>query len=610
MTPFSPRRPPGPRICSPTNCRRSSCGVCASDGAACDSRATSPTPCAPVCGRVSPCGCCCRSPISPRPTPTRCMPARATSAGRSTSTRRLTFAVDAVGRTEALGHTHFTALKVKDAVVDVLRDRRGARPSVNVDDPDVRIVAHLANGRAHLALDLAGEPLFKRGWRLAQTEATLKETLAAAILRACGYDGTRPLIDPMCGSGTLAVEAGLIAQHHAPGVHRKLGIERWASFDETPAGRAPAPARRGPAGRAPGRAAGHRGRPRSRGGPRDPGQRQACGLADRGAAGGRARPRTPRPARGSWSSTRPGGSVSTGEDAGSSRRSSGNSARRGANCTVTAWRCSPVGRSSRAPSALARNPGGCSGTARSAACCSSTISTDAVRKGEAVFSRRTAWQVTPNRIAAALEEYRRSGRPCLDLTETNPTRVGLPMPAGEIREALADARGLRYEPTPFGHAEARAAVAAYHGGAVAPERVVLTASTSEAYALLFKLLGDPGDRVLAPVPSYPLFEYLAGLESLEVVPYPSPVGRRWLVHRPVRAGRAHRRPDPGDPGGQPEQSHGGGHPARGGRPGAGAVPGARPGAHQRRGLRGSCVHAMRPRACGRSPDGARRWSSS
>jgi len=144
-----------------------------------------------------------------------------------------TFAVEAVGRTEALGHTHFTALKVKDAVVDTLRERRGTRPDVNVDDPDVRIVAHLAGGRASLAIDLAGEPLFKRGWRLAQTEATLKETLAAAILRACGYDGTRPLIDPMCGSGTLAVEAALIAQHHAPGVHRRLGIERWASFDET-----------------------------------------------------------------------------------------------------------------------------------------------------------------------------------------------------------------------------------------------------------------------------------------------------------------------------------------------------------------------------------------
>ncbi len=142
-----------------------------------------------------------------------------------------TFAVEAVGRTEALGHTHFTALKVKDAVVDVLRERCGARPNVNVDNPDVRIVAHLARGRASLSLDLAGEPLFKRGWRLAQTDATLKETLAAAILRATRYSGECPLIDPMCGSGTLAIEAALIAQHHAPGVHRPFAIERWASFD-------------------------------------------------------------------------------------------------------------------------------------------------------------------------------------------------------------------------------------------------------------------------------------------------------------------------------------------------------------------------------------------
>ncbi len=144
-----------------------------------------------------------------------------------------TFAVEAVGHTEALGHTHFTALKVKDAVADALRERRGRRPDVNARDPDVRIVAHLANGRVSLAVDLAGEPLFKRGWRVAQTEATLKETLAAAILRACGYDGTRPLIDPMCGSGTLAIEGALIAQNHAPGIHRSFGIERWASFDAT-----------------------------------------------------------------------------------------------------------------------------------------------------------------------------------------------------------------------------------------------------------------------------------------------------------------------------------------------------------------------------------------
>lgn len=108
----------------------------------------------------------------------------------------------------------------------------------------------------------------------------------------------------------------------------------------------------------------------------------------------------------------------------------------------------------------------------------------------------------------------------LDITQTNPTQVGLPMPEAEIRGALADARALRYEPTPFGETAARNAVSAYHGGAVPPEHILLTASTSEAYALLFKLLADPGDRVLVPVPSYPLFDYLARLESVESVPYP------------------------------------------------------------------------------------------
>jgi len=138
----------------------------------------------------------------------------------------------------------------------------------------------------------------------------------------------------------------------------------------------------------------------------------------------------------------------------------------------------------------------------------------------AVFSRRTSWSVGLNRIGAAWDACRRSGRPLLDLTETNPTAVGLPMPDAEILSALADARLLRYEPTPFGHPAARAAVAAYHGGAVPSEHVVLTASTSEAYALLFKLLTDPGDRVLIPLPSYPLFEYLAGLENVETASYP------------------------------------------------------------------------------------------
>jgi putative N6-adenine-specific DNA methylase len=93
-------------------------------------------------------------------------------------------------------------------------------------------VAHLHGGRCGLSLDLAGEPLFKRGWRVAMTEAPLKETLAAAILLAGGYDGTRPFADPMCGSGTLAIEACMIAQNRAPGLGRRLGIERWPSFTD------------------------------------------------------------------------------------------------------------------------------------------------------------------------------------------------------------------------------------------------------------------------------------------------------------------------------------------------------------------------------------------
>ncbi len=147
-----------------------------------------------------------------------------------------------------------------------------------------------------------------------------------------------------------------------------------------------------------------------------------------------------------------------------------------------------------------------------------------------MFSRRTAWRVEPNRIAVALSERRRSGAPVLDLTVTNPTQVGLPMPEGEIRQALADSRTLRYAPTAQGDFAARAAVSAYHAAAIPPEQIVLTASTSEAYALLFKLVGDPGDRILVPVPSYPLFEYLAGLEDVETVPYPClGVDDGWLV---------------------------------------------------------------------------------
>ncbi len=140
-----------------------------------------------------------------------------------------------------------------------------------------------------------------------------------------------------------------------------------------------------------------------------------------------------------------------------------------------------------------------------------------------MFSRRLPWPVEPNRIARLLREKRRRGEAILDLTESNPTRVGLDYPAEEIAAALADGGAAAYDPHPRGMPEAREAVAAHYarrGLAVPADRIVLTASTSEAYALLFKMLSDPGDRVLVPRPSYPLFDYLAALESLAVSPYP------------------------------------------------------------------------------------------
>jgi aspartate/methionine/tyrosine aminotransferase len=138
-----------------------------------------------------------------------------------------------------------------------------------------------------------------------------------------------------------------------------------------------------------------------------------------------------------------------------------------------------------------------------------------------MFSARTRWNLSANRLAAVLEAKRRGGVRVLDLTESNPTRAGLAAPA-DLLANLSRPASLLYEPAPFGLRGAREAVAADHlrrGGKVDPDRILLTASTSEAYAFLFKLLCDPGDEVLVPRPGYPLFEYLASLESVRVSPY-------------------------------------------------------------------------------------------
>jgi len=151
------------------------------------------------------------------------------------------------------------------------------------------------------------------------------------------------------------------------------------------------------------------------------------------------------------------------------------------------------------------------------------------------FSTRTRWNRTRNRLAAALAARRQRGEPVLDLTESNPTAVGL-VAAAELLQALADPEGVRYTPEARGLDGARAAVAADYsrrGLAIGPERLVLTASTSEAYAFLFKLLCDPGDAVLVPRPSYPLLEYLARLEGVRLVPYPLRYDGEWHLDLPA-----------------------------------------------------------------------------
>ncbi|HET7292642.1 MAG TPA: pyridoxal phosphate-dependent aminotransferase [Vicinamibacteria bacterium] len=148
-----------------------------------------------------------------------------------------------------------------------------------------------------------------------------------------------------------------------------------------------------------------------------------------------------------------------------------------------------------------------------------------------MLSSRTRWERAPNRLSLALDARRRRGEEVVDLTVSNPTEVGLQAPA-EVLSLLGDAGGAAYAPDPRGLLPAREAVAAdfaRRGHSVAPDRLVLCSSTSEAYAWLFKLLADPGDNVLVPRPSYPLFEFLADLESISVRHYPLVYDGAWHV---------------------------------------------------------------------------------
>jgi aspartate/methionine/tyrosine aminotransferase len=148
-----------------------------------------------------------------------------------------------------------------------------------------------------------------------------------------------------------------------------------------------------------------------------------------------------------------------------------------------------------------------------------------------MFSDRTRWDLRPNRLAERLAAKRAAGARLFDLTESNPTRAGLVCPDG-LLDSLARPQARLYEPSPFGLPAARAAAAAdfaRRGFPVSPERVFLSASTSEAYAFLFKLLCDPGDDVLVPRPGYPLFDFLATLESVRLRSYALAHDGRWSL---------------------------------------------------------------------------------
>ena len=143
------------------------------------------------------------------------------------------FAVDAVVFSNEFRHSKFVAYKVKDAIVDYFRDKTGERPSVRINNPDVLLNIHIAEDRCTLSLDSSGESLHRRGYRQEAVEAPLNEVLAAGMILMTGWKGECDLIDPMCGSGTIPIEAALIARNIAPGVFRKeFAFEKWVDFDQ------------------------------------------------------------------------------------------------------------------------------------------------------------------------------------------------------------------------------------------------------------------------------------------------------------------------------------------------------------------------------------------
>src|SRR5438270_8386474 len=149
-----------------------------------------------------------------------------------------------------------------------------------------------------------------------------------------------------------------------------------------------------------------------------------------------------------------------------------------------------------------------------------------------MFSHRTGWKLTPNPFTLAMEELRASGQELLDLTASNPTRIGLNFDSEKILNSLARPESLDYDPEAKGLLSARNAVCDYYREQhdaydVDPEHIILTTSTSEAYSYVFRLLCNPEDEILVPKPSYPLFEFLADLQDVRLTPYPLIYDHGW-----------------------------------------------------------------------------------
>ena len=142
-----------------------------------------------------------------------------------------TFAIDCVASGPIFTHNKYLALKCKDAIADYFRDKRGRRPNVDIEYPDLRVNVHVYNSDITISIDSTGIPMSKRGYKVRQVQAPLNEVMAAGILKLSGWDCKTPLIDPMCGSATFATEACMMAMDIAPGSYRNFAMEKWRDFD-------------------------------------------------------------------------------------------------------------------------------------------------------------------------------------------------------------------------------------------------------------------------------------------------------------------------------------------------------------------------------------------